>query len=163
MPERVISLVQLGGQLVELGRVLPGRVGLVAVALGVGAQLDPHLLLVVGRRRADDGLGVEVPAFAALRGAQRLGPLGAGRADRGEGVPAGHEDLLDLAGVQVGAAELDGADAAAVLGGQVADDIAGQRHGEPLRSGRALGHAASVSPGRRVVVGSGSVACQVAR
>ena len=85
----------------------------------------------------------------------------AGQTD-GEGVPARDEHLFHLAGVQVGAAELDGADAAAVLGGQVADDIAGQRHGQPLRAGRAWGHAVSVSPGSAgSSVVSGSVACQV--
>jgi hypothetical protein len=36
---------------------------------------------------------IEVPAFAALRGPQDPGPLGAGRAHRGQGVPAGDEDL----------------------------------------------------------------------
>ena len=96
------------------------------------------------------GLVVEVPAFAALRGPQGLGPFGAGRADRGEGVPAGDEHWFGLAGVQVGAAELDRADAAAVLDGQVADDVAGQRHGQPLCSGRGLGHSASISSGSAV-------------
>ena len=125
-------LVQLGGQLVQLGRVLPGRVGLVALLLGLGAVADPGALHVVGLVGGDDGLGVQVPALAALGRPQGLGPLGAGRADRGEGVPARDEHLLDLAGLHVGAAELDGPDAAAVLDGQVADDIAGQRHGQPL-------------------------------
>jgi hypothetical protein len=67
---------------------------------------------------------VEVPAFATLRGAQGLVPLSAGRADRDESVPARDEHLLDLAGVDVGAAELDGADTAAVGDGQFADDMA---------------------------------------
>jgi hypothetical protein len=38
---------------------------------------------------------------------------------------AGDQDLLDRAGVQVSAAQLDGADAGAVVGGQVTDDLAG--------------------------------------
>jgi hypothetical protein len=59
-----------------------------------------------------------VPAFAALGSAERLSPFGAGRAGIGEGVAAGDQDLLDLAGVQVGAAELNGPDTAVVLDGQ---------------------------------------------
>ena len=140
---------------------------MIAFLLCFGAVLDPHPLFVVGRIGGHDGLGVQVPALAALRGPQCLGPLGAGGADRGEGVPAGDEYLLYLAGVQVGAAQLDGADAGAVLGGQVADDVAGQGHGQPLCPGRAWGHAASWgsvpvrSPGPESGSGWGSVACQV--
>jgi hypothetical protein len=85
-------------------------------------------------------------------------------------VATGDEHLFHLAGVQVGAAELHGPGAAAVLGRQVADDITGQRHGQPLRTSRAWGHSASrgpeslasESPSMGVVV-SGSVACQVMR
>jgi hypothetical protein len=43
-------------------------------------------------------------------------------------VPARDEHLLGLAGVQVGASELDGPYAPAVFDGQLADDITGQRH-----------------------------------
>ena len=82
------------------------------------------------------GFVLEVPAFPALRRPQRLGPLRAGRADAGEGVPARDEHGVFLAGVQVGAAQLDGADAGAVLDGQVLDDLPGQRHGHPLRPRR---------------------------
>jgi len=48
------------------------------------------------------------------------------------GVAARDEDLAHLAGIQVGTAQLHRADARAVLDGQVADDLAGQRHGQPL-------------------------------
>ena len=61
----------------------------------------------------------------------------------GEGVPAGDEYLLDLAGVDVGAAELDRADAPAVGDGQLAHHIAGERHGQPLGSGGSWGHSGS--------------------
>jgi hypothetical protein len=47
-------------------------------------------------------------------------------------VPAGDEDLLDVAGIDVGATQLDRAQAGTVLGGQVLDHGAGQRHGHPL-------------------------------
>ena len=57
----------------------------------------------------------------------------------GQGVPAGDEHRVDLAGVQVGAAQLDRADAGAVLDGQVLDHLPGQRHGHPLRPGRPAG------------------------
>ena len=138
-PERVISSSSSASSSSSSAVSLPGRVGLVALVLGLGAVRDPGALHVVRLVGGDHGLGLQVPALAALGGPQRLGPLGAGRADGGEGVPAGDEHLLDLAGVQVGAAELDGADAAAVLGGQVADDIAGQRHGQPLRPWSGVG------------------------
>jgi hypothetical protein len=136
-------LVQLGGQLVQLAGVVPGGVGLVALLLGLGAVLHPHPLLVVGRAGGDDGLCVEVPALPALRRPQCLGPFGARRADGGKGVPAWHEYLFGLPGVQVGAAQLYGADAAAVGDGQVADGLAGQWHGQPLCPGLAWGHSAS--------------------
>jgi hypothetical protein len=41
-----------------------------------------------------------------------------------EGVPAGDKNLVHLTGVEVGAAELDRADARAVLDGQVLDHLA---------------------------------------
>lgn len=50
-------------------------------------------------------------------------------------MPAGHEHLLDGAGVQVGPAQLHRADAGAVLDGQVLDDLTGERHGQPLSAG----------------------------
>jgi hypothetical protein len=129
----------------------------VASALGFGSVLDPHALFGVGRVRLDDRFGVEVPAFAALCRAQRLGPVSARRTDRRERMTARHQDLRDAAGIQVGAAQLDRPDAAAVLDGQVLDHIAGQRHGQAFHSGSAYGHSASE------VSGSGSVMCQVAR
>ena len=72
--------------------------------------------------------------------------------------------MLSVAGVQVGAAELDGAHAPAVFDGQLADDIAGQRHGQPLGSGARLCHSLSSSPGSPGSAGApGSLASQVAR
>ena len=79
----------------------------VALALRVGAALDPHALLVAGLVRRDDGLVIEMPPFAALRRARRLGAVGAGRADRRERVAARDGHMRGMAGVQVGAAELD--------------------------------------------------------
>ena len=106
MPAAVISWSSSACQRVQVGDVLLVRVGLVAHGLGLGALLDPPLLVLGGRVGVDDRLGLQVPAFPALRGPEGLGPLGAGRADRGEGVPAGHEHLLDGAGVEVGPAQL---------------------------------------------------------
>ena len=114
----------------------PAAVGLVAELLGFGAFLDPPLLVLGGRVRGDVGFVLEVPAFPALRRPQRPGPLGAGRADVRQGVPARDEHRVYLAGVQVGAAQLDRADAGAVLDGQVLDHFPGQRHRHPLRPGR---------------------------
>jgi hypothetical protein len=54
----------------------------------------------------------------------------------GQRVPAGDEHGVGLAGVQVGASQLDGADAGAVLDGQILDHLAGQRHRHPLRPRR---------------------------
>ena len=109
--------IEFGDQRVEVGGVLVVVGGLVAGLLGLGAEHDPPLLVVGGRVRGQVGFVLEVPAFPALRGPQGPGPFGAGRADVAEGVPARDEHLLGLAGVQVGAAELDRADARAVLDG----------------------------------------------
>jgi hypothetical protein len=54
-----------------------------------------------------DGFGVQVPAFDALGGPERLGPFGARRALTGEGGAAGDEHLVGLAGVGVDPAKLD--------------------------------------------------------
>jgi hypothetical protein len=61
--------------------------------------------------------------------------VGAGRADGGDGVPAGHEHLVHSPGIEVGPAELHRADTGAVLDGQILDDIAGERHGQPFGPG----------------------------
>jgi hypothetical protein len=74
-------LVQLGDELVKVGGGGPGRCGVVAELLGFGAFLDPPPLILGGRVGHDVGLVLEVPAFPALRGPQRLGPVGTGRAD----------------------------------------------------------------------------------
>ena len=121
-------VVQFGDELVQVVRVLPVAGGLVAERLGLGAGLDPPPLLLGGRVRVGDRLVLEVPAFPALRRPQRPRPFRARRAHRGEGVPAGHQHLLYLAGVEVGAAQLHRPDARAVLDGQVLDDLTGQRH-----------------------------------
>jgi hypothetical protein len=97
-------LVQVPDHRLVPSRVLACTVGLVPPSLGVGTELDPHALFVVGVVGLDDGLVVEVPALAALGRAQGSGSFGAGGADRGEGVPAGDEDGFGLAGVDVGAA-----------------------------------------------------------
>ena len=151
-------LVEFGGQLVQVAGVLPVVVGLVAHGLGLGALFDPPLLVFGRLVRLDDRFGLEVPAFPALRGPQRLGPFRARRAHGGEGVPARDEDLLHGPGAEVGAAQLHRADAGAVLDGQVLDDLAGQRHGQPFgprglpRAG--LGHQ---SPPSRSVSARGRV------
>jgi len=56
----------------------------------------------------------------------------------GQGVPAGDEHLVHLAGVEVGAAELDRTDAGSVLDGQVFDHLAGQRRRHPLSARASL-------------------------
>ena len=116
----------------------PSSVGLVAHGLGLGPLFDPPLLVLGRRVRLDDRFGLQVPAFPALRGPQRLGAFRARRAHRGQGVPARDEHLLDGPGGYVGAAQLHRADAGAVLDGQVADDLAGQRHREPFGPGGLL-------------------------
>ena len=126
-------LVQLADPLLQLSRVEAFVGERVPVGLGLGAVGDQGPLLGGGRVGVDDGLVVEVPAFAALGGPQDPGAFGAGRADRGQGVPAGDEDLLDMAGVDLGAAQLHRPLAGAVLGGQVLDHIPRQRHRHPLR------------------------------
>ena len=128
-------------------------------SLGVGTEFDPHALFVVGVVGLDDGLAVEVPALAALGRPQSLGSFGAGRADGREGVPARDEDGFGLAGVQVGAAQLDRPHASAVVDGELAHDVTGQRHGQPLRPGLGLCHSASTSS-ESESVSPGPVRCQ---
>jgi hypothetical protein len=105
---------------------------LIAVALGFGPQGDPPFLVFGGRVRGDVGFVLEVPALPALGSAQGFGPLRARRADRRQRVPARDKHLIHVAGIEVAAAQLDGADARAVLDGQVAHHVMGQRHREPL-------------------------------
>ena len=105
----------------------------VPVGLHLGPVSDQCPMLLGGRVRVDDRFMVEVPAFAALGGPQDPGAFGAGRADRGQGVPARDEDLLDVAGVDFGAAQLHRPLARAVLGGQVLDHVPGERHRHPFR------------------------------
>jgi hypothetical protein len=61
--------VEFGGQFVEVGRVLPGLVGVVAELLCFAAQHGPPLLRLVGLVGVEGRFGVQVPAFAALGGA----------------------------------------------------------------------------------------------
>jgi hypothetical protein len=131
-------LVQLADPLVQLVsvEVLSGQG--IPVGLCLSPVGDAGLLLVVGRVWFDDRFVVQVPAFAALRGAEQPGSFGAWRADRGEGVPAGDEDLLDVAGVDVGAAQLDRPQAGAVLGGYLFDHVPGQRRCQPFCPGLAV-------------------------
>jgi hypothetical protein len=128
-------VVELGDELVKVGGVLPGRGGLVAVPLGLGAQGDPPLLVLAGRAGGEAGFVLEVPAFPALGGAQGLGPLRARRAYRVQRAPARHQDGLRLAGFLVGAAQLDRPDARAVLDGHVPKHVTSQRHGHPVGPG----------------------------
>ena len=128
----MICLVQLADPLVQLAGIEAFAGQEVPAFLRLGPVGD-QCPLVLGRRvRVDDGFVVQVPAFAALRGPQDPGPLGTGRAHRGQGVPARDEDLLDVAGVDLGPAQLHRPQAGAVLGGQVLDHLAGQRHRHPL-------------------------------
>ena len=145
-------LVQFGDQLVQLGRVVPRCLGLVAPGLSLGAVLDPHRLHLIRRGRDRDRLGVEVPAFGTLSGPQHLGSFGARRALAGEGGAAGDEDLLGLAGLKVDAAELDRVQAGAVGFGDRPHRVAGGRVGEPVGPGSAcVSLAPSVLPASPVV------------
>ena len=92
-------LIQFADQLVISGRVLSGRVGLVVLLLGLGAQFDPHALFVVGLVSLDDRLVFEVPAFPALRRPQHPVALRTRWADRGQGVPARDEYGFGLSGL----------------------------------------------------------------
>jgi hypothetical protein len=87
-----------------------------------------------------DGLVFEVPAFPALRRPQAPGPFRAAGAHSREDGAAGDEDRLDLSGVDVGAAQLDGPDAPAAGFGEVLDGGCRQRHRQPLRSCGAFSH-----------------------
>ena len=133
--DRLISRVQVVDQFIQLGGVLPGVGRAVPVGLGLGAVLDPHGLFVVGRGCGRDGLGVQVPPFPALAGAQVLGPFRARRAHAGQRGTAGHEDLVHLAGVGVGAAELDRAQARAVVRRRPSGPHRGQSDGPSSRPG----------------------------
>jgi hypothetical protein len=133
---------EFGEQLVQVLGVIPGSRGEVTLGLDLGTVLDPPLLVIGGRVGLEVGFAVEVPAFAALRGAQVLGPFGARRAHAGEGVSRRAPAPARFAGGQVGAAQLHGADTAAVADRDVFNDVTGQRHCHPLRPCRlaGLGH-----------------------
>ena len=135
MPAEVISWSSSPFSASRSVSVLGVHVGLVAHGLSLGALFHPPLLILGGPVRVEDRFGFQVPALPALGRPQGFGSLGAGRTDRSEGVPAGHEHLLDGAGVEVGPAQLHGANAGAVLDGQVLDDLTGERNGQPLGAG----------------------------
>jgi len=60
-------LVEFGGQLVQVTRVLPIMVGVVAHGLCLGALFDPPLLVLGRSLRFDNRFLFQVPAFPALR------------------------------------------------------------------------------------------------
>ena len=84
-PSAVDLFIEFAEQLVQVLAVLPRSHGTVTLGLDVGALLDPPLLVMGGRVGLEVGFTVEVPAFAALRGAQVLGAFGARRADARRG------------------------------------------------------------------------------
>jgi hypothetical protein len=140
--------VEFGGQFVEVVRVGPGLVSVVAHLLGFAAQHRPPLLHVIWFVGVEGRFCVQVPALAALSSAERLGPLGTRRAGVGERVTARDQDLGHLACIQVGAPQLNGPDATAMLDRQIAHDVSSQRHRQPLGSGQPrLGHSSSATPG----------------
>ena len=132
--------VQVGNQLIQVGRVLPGLDGVVTVGLGLGAVLHPHCLHFVRGRWAGDGFGVQVPALPALSGPQILGPFRAWRAEIGEGGPAGNEYLLDIARLGVGAAELDRTQAGPVILSDRAHRLTSSGLCQPLNTSGPVGH-----------------------
>jgi hypothetical protein len=132
-------VVEFADERIKLGGVAAVVLGVVAELLGVGALFQQPGLPVIGRCGLDDGFVFEVPAFPALRCPQAPGPFRAGRAHRGKGRAAGHEDLLDVAGVEVGAAQLDGPDAPAVgLGRSLIAEVASGRVRRSARVVRAV-------------------------
>src|SRR5258707_3277731 len=133
-------VIEFGDELVQLGGVLASRGCLVAADLGVRAEGEPGFLLVVRRRCRVGGFVLEVPAVAALLGAQRPGAFGAGRAGGVEGGAARDQDLGDLAGVEVGAAELDGPDATSAVLGDLPQRITRERMSQPGSAGRPVSH-----------------------
>ena len=125
-------LVKLADPLIQLSRIEAFAGQEVPAFLRLGSVSDQRSLVLGSRVRVDDGFVVQVPALATLRRAQDPGPLGAGRAHRGQGVPARDQYLLDVSGVDLGPAQLHRPQARAVLGGQVLHHVPGQRYGHPL-------------------------------
>ena len=131
--------VQVGDERIILRGILTDGLGVVAGSLRLRAFADPHLLNVIRVGAGQVRFVLEMPAFPALLGAQRLGAFGARGADGGEGVPARDHDLLNLAGVQVGAADLDGTDAPATGDGQVPERPRGPAATAPAPGQQAQG------------------------
>ena len=127
--------VELGDELVKIGSLISRSSDQIAGLLGLGPLGDPPLLVFGRRVWLDVGFVLEVPAFPALGGAQGLGPFRAGRAYRVQGAPARDQHGLCLAGLAVGAAQLDRADARAVLHGHLAEHVTGHWHGHPVGPG----------------------------
>ncbi|MCC5580239.1 hypothetical protein IMZ11_31895 [Microtetraspora sp. AC03309] len=90
----------------------------------VGAEFDEVALIVVGLVGGVDRLVVEVPALPALGHAQLPVPLRAWRAFAFERGTARHVNGFELTGDGVEPPEGDGADAHAVLLGDLFDDSA---------------------------------------
>jgi len=74
MPAAVISSSSSPVQRGQVGDILPVRVGLVAHNLGLGALLDPPLLVLGGRSRVDDRFGFPADSFLAEAAGRRRGP-----------------------------------------------------------------------------------------
>ncbi len=125
-------LVQLAVQRVQLGRVLVLVPGPVALGLSLGPLLDQPALPVVRVVRVNDRLMIEMPAFPALGRPEHPGPFGARRADRGQRVPARHEDLFHPSRADIGTAELHRPQAGPVLGRDLPDHGPRERHRHPL-------------------------------
>ena len=106
----------------------PASRSLITQPLSFSALPDPPPLVLGGRAGVHDGLCLEVPAFRALHSPRRPRARSAHDGHTEARVcPARREHLLDLTGVEVGAAQLHRPDAGAVLDGQVVDDLPGQR------------------------------------
>ena len=125
-------LIQLADSGVQVAGVEAFASEEVPAFLRLGPVSNQCPLVLGSRVGVDDELLVEVPAFAALRGPQDPGSFGTRRAHRGQSVPARDQHLLDVASVDLGPAQLHRAQARAVLGGQILDHGAGERHRHPL-------------------------------
>ncbi len=131
------GLVEFGVDLDEQrGEFVGLRSGGLGVGLGqVGPQFGEVLLRGGGGVGFEDGFLGEVPAFAALGGAQAALAFGAAGAEARAGGTAGDVDELGVAGGGVGAAQSHRPDADAVFLGDLAEHGTGQGHPGPFRVG----------------------------
>lgn len=120
------SGVDLGYRLVPVEGVFPVPLGLVALGLHVGPELDQPSLVVGGGMGFGDGFGLQVPALAALGFAQLLVAGGARRALGFLGSAAGDVERLGHAGVGVQAPQFEGADADPVEFGDLDCHVQGE-------------------------------------